>query len=96
MALLVDDDVVRLQVPKYDVLFVQSCDSKQDFLHIEPGFLLSERTLDLKVLTQVTPWTVVRNEEEVFTGLEGVPQLNDEWVGPHATHHVPLCDCIFL
>ena len=96
MAFLVDDDVVGLEVPENDVLFVERLDAEQDLLDVQLGLLLAEALLDLEVLAEVAAGAVVRDEEKVVLRLESVPQLHYEGVLAHTTHDVSLGDGILL
>ena len=95
MAILVNDDVVWLKVPEYDVLRVQGLDPEQDLLDVESCLVFSELTFDLKVLGEVTTRAVIRYQEEVICRLERIAQLHNEGVF-HRTHYVTLGDCVLL
>ena len=69
---------------------MERLDTKQDLLRVEPGFALLEAPLDLQVLAEVAPGAVIRDEEQVLTRLERIPQLNDERVLAHGAHHIAL------
>ena len=95
MAFFVNDDIVWLQVPEYDVLLVQGLDPEQDLLDVESCLVFSELTFDLKVLGEITTRAVIRYQEEVICRLERIAQLYNEGV-LHRAHHVTLGDCVLL
>jgi hypothetical protein len=66
------DDVVRLQVPENDVSFVQVFKGKQDFSKVDPCTVLSEALIFLESSAHIAAWCVVKKEEQLLGGLEGV------------------------
>ncbi len=58
MAILVKDYIIRLQVPVYDVSFVEILKCQQNLCRIDSGSILGEFSLSLKDLSQVTTLTV--------------------------------------
>ena len=96
MAIFVDNDIVRLQVSKDNVLLVQSLYAQKNLRGVEPCLVLGETSLDLQILAQVTPWTIVWDQEQMVFGLEGISELDYKWVLTHAAHNVTLCYRILL
>ena len=90
MTIFVDNDIVWLQISKDNVLLVQSLYAQKNLRGVEPCLVLRETSLDLQILAQVTPWTVVRDQEQMVFGLECVSELNYERVLAHAAHNVTL------
>lgn len=80
MTIVVQDDVIRLEVPVDDVPFVEVSQSEQDLSAVESCAVFGEPALVGDNFTEVTARTKVEDEEELGLGLEGVVQVDNERV----------------
>ena len=93
VTVLVIDNVVRLQVPENDVSTVQVLKGKQDFSKVDPCPVLSEALIFLECSAHVAAWCVVKKEEQLLRGLEGVLKTDNERV-PRVSQHVSFRLCV--
>ena len=80
MTILIQDHVVWLQIPVYDVSLVQIIQRKQYLSRVQSRPVLRELPFSLQDLAQVAAVTEVQDQEQFGLGLEGVVEVHDERV----------------
>lgn len=80
MALGIQEDVLRLEVPVYDVLLVKSLDGANDLGSVQFRTHLMELLLFPEVREQLTSVEEVDEEVQLSIGLEGKVKPDDVWV----------------
>lgn len=77
MPLGVDQNVFRLEVSKQDVLLVNVLDSEYQLCADEPGKLLFEELVLIKLLSKISILTKFNDHVEVLWGLKGIYETKD-------------------
>lgn len=78
MAVRVNYDVVRLQVPENNVSLMKSFDCQEHLAEVLPGPLLGEASLTLEHSAQIPARAEIENQEQLRLRLEGVVEPDDE------------------
>ena len=80
MSLLIEQNILRLQVPINNIQPMQVFQSKHQLRGIKPAFLLMEVDFFDQVMTHVLAATEIQAQIDVVWGLEGEVQGNYEGV----------------
>lgn len=86
MAIFIDHDIVRFEVSKNDVTFMQALNCQQDFSRVDFGSRFYKFAFQLQNLTQIATRTVLKDQVQLVACLKGVVQIDDEgmlYVGQH-------------
>jgi len=90
MSLIIQDNIIRFQIPEDDVLPMQFFQRQQNLTRIDLRLLFVEFLLELEVFCEVAARAVVEDHEEFLLRLEGVVQAHNEGV-PLDGEDVALC-----
>ena len=78
MPLVVEQDVLRLQVPVDDLFVVQVLNGEEQLSNVEAGLMLRKGDFPSQMEAQVLARTVVESQVEVVRSLKGEVQVDDE------------------
>jgi hypothetical protein len=80
MSLLIEENILRLQIPINNIQAMQVFQSKDQLGRIKPTFLLMEIDFFDQVMTHVLAATEIQAQIDVVWGLKGEVQRNYEGV----------------
>mmetsp|Transcript_9518 Transcript_9518/g.15582 ORF Transcript_9518/g.15582 Transcript_9518/m.15582 type:complete len:287 (+) Transcript_9518:501-1361(+) len=80
VAIVREEQVLRLQITIEDTAVVEVLETKDDFGTVEASTLLAETLVALEVVEKLTTVDVVHDEEELVGGLERVVEVDEEGV----------------
>lgn len=95
MSILVKHDVVRLQISKDNVFFVQVLHRQQDLTKVEASPIFLETSIFLQTSGHVATRSIVEKQEQLFRSLECVLEPDDKWmrsVGEYVTLRLRVLD----
>jgi hypothetical protein len=93
VAFLIENYVVRLEVPKNDVVLVQVLKGEDDLAQIHSREFLTETLLLGEGHSHVSARAIIQNQVQSLSGLEGIVQTHYKGMLGQA-QHISLCHCI--